>query len=134
MVTFSVSRQPDYTDLDLNFSKNRRNNDIASLNGLDAVKNSIKNLVCTNYYEIPFNPSKGSNVRKLLFDNVTPMTAIFLKDAIEQVITNYESRVTLFSVDVQPMPDDNRYQVNIVFRILNVNFPVTVAFFLERIR
>ena len=134
MATFNVTRKPDYRDLDLSFTRNRVTNDVAIVEGVEAVKQSIINLVETNFYEKPFRPSIGSNVRKLLFDNAGPLTATFIQTAIEEVIVNYEPRATLHKVVVLPRPQEYGYLVTLFFSMRNVIQPVQVDFFLKRIR
>lgn len=134
MVTYTVSREPDYHDIDLSFTKNRRSRDIASLNGTAAIVKSLENLINLNFYEKPFQPSIGSSVRKLLFDNIGQMTSIFLQNAIIEVIQNFEPRVRLTGVIVTPDPENNRYTVSIIFTIANFDQTVTVDLFLTRVR
>jgi phage baseplate assembly protein W len=130
----AISRQNDYSDLDLDFIAHPTTGDVVRKTGVDAIKRSIRNLILTNFYDRPFRPSIGSNAQKLLFENANPLTANFLKDAIEEVIRNYEPRVNLTGLQVQFDPDNNGYNVNLGFIILNKLQPVTTTIFLERIR
>ena len=98
MAQINISREPDYSDLDLDFQINPVTGDINKKTGGDAVKRSIRNLIFTNYYERPFKSFIGSKVPRLLFDNVDMMTASFLEDALVQLINNFEPRVRLLSV------------------------------------
>ena len=65
----------DFSDLDLNFTIHPVKKDINKNLGALAVINSIKNLILTNNYERPFQPEIGSNVRRLLFENLDTLTA-----------------------------------------------------------
>ena len=123
-----------YKDLDLDFSSNPVTNDIVKIEDVDAVKRSVKNLVQTNFYERPFHPELGCGVRELLFENYTPLTGIFLKRKIEEVITNFEPRVSLNQITVDDEPDRNRLKVSIYFYVVGVEDPVVVETFLERLR
>lgn len=134
MVTYSISRNPDYNDIDLSFTKNRRTGDVRSVLGVDAVVNSIKNLINLNFYEKPFRPSIGSNVHRLLFENINHLTSTFILNAIAEVIVNYEPRATLIEVIVDPDPENNRYNITIVVGINNVSTPVKIDTFLSRLR
>jgi phage baseplate assembly protein W len=130
--TTQVSRE--YRDLDLNFNIHPIRKDINLLKGEMAVINSLKNLILTSHYERPFQPDIGSNVRKMLFENLDVITATALEREIEQVIKNYEPRVKLESVSVAPNFDDNAFAVNMQFSIINRTEPVQVTFQLERLR
>jgi phage baseplate assembly protein W len=130
--TTQVSRE--YRDLDLNFNIHPIRKDINLLKGEMAVINSLKNLILTSHYERPFQPDLGSNVRKMLFENLDIVTATALEREIEQVIKNYEPRVKLESISVAPNFDNNAFTVNMQFSIINRTEPVSVTFQLERLR
>lgn len=132
MVT--VTRKFDYADLDLDFIAHPTTGDIMKKTGAEAIKRSIRNLILTNFYDRPFQPYIGSNAQKLLFENANPLVEGFLKDAIREVIENYEPRVALNRVEVRFEHDNNGYTVHLYFIIRNTNQPVTTTIFLERIR
>ena len=140
MAVQKVVRQPDYSDLDLDFIPHPTTKDVVKKTGVDAIKRSVRNLVLTNFYDRPFRSYIGSNAQKLLFENMNPLTAGFLRDAITEVINNYEPRVKLYEdgdqegVIVQVDPDNNGYVATINFIIINRELPVTINLFLERIR
>lgn len=129
-----IVRTPPYSDLDLDFFKTRTSNDVSLKEGEEAIKRSVRNLVLTNFYDRPFQPDLGGNVRRLLFENVTPVTSVLLQDAISEVINNFEPRVKLDRVQVNGNPDSNGYDVIIQYIILSRQLPVVTGFFLERIR
>lgn len=139
MAVQKVTRKPDYSDLDLDFLAHPTTGDVVKKTGVDSIKRSIRNLILTNFYDKPFRSYVGSNAQKILFDNINPFTANFLKDAIIEVITNYEPRVSLEQnrsggVEVSMSPDGNGYAVNISFIIINRGEPANINIFLERIR
>ena len=108
-----------YRDLDLFFGKKSSNSDIQEITDVKAVKRSIRNLVLLNHYEKPFHPEIASGVRDMLFELMTPVTAIKLARKIEDVIQNFEPRVRLISVRAQPDLDRNLYEVSIEFYVVN---------------
>ena len=101
---------------------------------VEAIKRSVRNLVNTNFYERPFHPELGCGARQLLFEPFTPVTSIFLRRKIEEVITNYEPRARLDQVIVTESPDRNAIEVRVVFYCMNIANPVTVLTTLQRIR
>jgi predicted component of type VI protein secretion system len=62
------------------------------------------------------------------------MISNFLKDAINEVLTNYEPRISVRGIQVNFDPDNNGYNVAIAFSIVNNNLPVVINLFLERLR
>lgn len=131
-VISSTSRQ--YKDLDLNFLIHPVRKDINKHKDAMAVINSIKNLMMTNHYERPFQPDLGSNVRRLLFENLDKITAISMEREIRQVVENYEPRAQIKTLDILPDTDNNGFSVRMEFYIMNMTDPVTINFFLERVR
>lgn len=129
-----VNRQPDYSDLDLDFFMNETTHDVVRKTGDDAIKRSIRNLVFTNYYDRPFRSYIGSGVRSLLFENATLFTADQLQSAIIQVINNFEPRVQLMDVTVSLDNDRNGFNVTLLYVIKNREQPVITSIFLERVR
>ena len=129
-----VNRNPDYSDLDMDFVANPATGDVNILNGEQAIKRSVRNLVLTNYYERKFNSTLGSDVSALLFDLAGPLTVINIQDAIKGVINNFEPRVRLTDVTVKDDSDNNGYNVTLEYIILNRNTAVISTMFLERIR
>ena len=123
-----------YVDLDLDFTRHPVTNDVVKIENVDAVKRSVRNLINTQFYERPFHPELGCGVRDLLFENFTPMTGIFIRRKIEEVLTNYEPRASISSIGVNQQPDRNGIDVVVNFYVLNLPNPVSVTTTLQRIR
>ena len=123
-----------YVDLDLDFTRHPVTNDIVKITDVDAVKRSVKNLINTQFYERPFHPELGCGVRDMLFENYTPMTGIFMRRKIEEVLRNYEPRANLSSIQVNEQMDRNAIDVVVNFYVLNLPNPVSVTTTLQRIR
>ena len=134
MATVTTDTVRDFRDLDLSFNIHPVKKDINKHVGVKAVINSIKNLVLTNHYEKPFQPEIGSNVRKLLFENIDELTSIALQREIAQVIANYEPRASVSKVYVFADYENNGFSVEVEFSVINQSDTITITFFLERIR
>ena len=132
IVTTDIVRE--FKDLDLNFNIHPVKKDINRNIGPMAVINSVKHLGLTNHYEKPFRPEIGSNVRRLLFENLDVVTATTIRNEIQRMIENYEPRVSIINLKVNADFDNNGFKVYMEFYIVNQTSPVTINFFLERIR
>ena len=130
----SVRSNRSYSDLNLNFNKNPATKDVAKLKDVEAVKRAVRNLILTNRFERPFHPEIGSDVRSLLFENMTPVVEVLLKDRIRETIDVYEPRADVTDIIVSGDSDRNEYMVQIEFRVLNVPNPIVVTEFLQRLR
>ena len=123
-----------YKDLDLDFGRNTVTNDVNKLTDVEAVKRSVRNLINTNHFERPFHPEIGGNVRALLFENMTPLTALNLQRKIEEVLSNFEPRAKITQIIADPDMDRNGYRLEIRFYVIGIQNPITVETFLERLR
>ena len=123
-----------YKDLNLDFQQNTATKDIQKLLDVESVKRSVRNLINLNHYEKPFHPEVGSNLRGMLFENISPQMTHFIGKQIELLIKNYEPRCRLVQVKNMPDLDRNGYMVSISFYVQNVPTPVIVESFLERLR
>ena len=123
-----------YKDLDLDFGRNTVTNDVNKLTDVEAVKRSVRNLINTNHFERPFHPELGGNVRALLFEPMTPLTALNLQRKIEEVLKNFEPRANITQILADPDIDRNGYRLEIRFYVIGIQNPITVETFLERLR
>ena len=132
MTTKAVNRI--YSDLDLSFAAHPITGDVAKKYDVNAVKQALKVLVLTNYYERPFQPKLGSPVYGMMFENVDIITANSLKLRLELLINKYEPRVRSQKIDVVPKPDTNEFEVTIYFYVVGVADPVSFSTVLRRSR
>jgi len=134
MAEITIKNQRSFTDLDLNFNIHPTQKDINKFKDENAIINSVKNLILTNHYERPFQPDLGSNLKRLLFEPVDNATAALLEREITETIENYEPRVEVKDITATGFPDENGYKVEITFFLVNNPDPISVDFFLERVR
>lgn len=123
-----------FADFLNSFEKHPGTNDIVEIQNEDAIEQSVKNLIMTRKGERYFHPEIGCEVYSSLFENIGPLTAINIKRSIEEVLLNFESRITLEEVEVKPNLDYNGYDIVIKYYIINNSVMTKVDYFLERIR
>ena len=112
-----------FKDLSMTFQVNPLNYDMIVLKNETAISRSLRNLVLTSTGERFFNPSLGSRVSRLLFDNLDDFTAREIKSEIEYTINTFEPRVRLINVLVDPNYDDNEFNVTITYQIVGIDVP-----------
>ena len=127
-----------YKDFSLFFTPNPVTGDVTMVTDVQDIKRSVRNLVLTNRFDHPLHPEIASNVRDLLFEQFTPITATLVRNRIEEVLENYEPRVSVTAVEVidpsfQQM-DNNSLNVSIHFQLKNDPNIQTVDVLLERVR
>ena len=123
-----------YSDFYSNFDLESVKKDLLSYKNEDSVKRSIRNILLTDRGERFFNPTFGSDIRKMLFENFSPSTEQVVADLIKTAIGNHEPRANVIDVNVSGNPDQNSMYINIVFSVINKAEPVTLELILNRIR
>tara|TARA_Y100000356_G_C11233780_1_gene276512 strand:- start:108 stop:509 length:402 start_codon:yes stop_codon:yes gene_type:complete len=133
MASQRISRA--FKDISFSFDPHPITKDLPVIINERAITRSVRNLVETILTERPFNPDLGSNIRKMLFENVTIPTSIEIKDQIENSILAFEPRVSNLVVDVKPFPDDNTFEVDIKYDIRGLDVGTQIfSFLLEATR
>ena len=123
-----------YSDFFTDFDKHPIRNTLLRKTNVDAVKQSLRNLLLTDRGERPFQPKLGGHIRAMLFENITSQTFITMQEHIKDVIEAHEPRADVIDVVVAQTFNDHEIQVTIVFRVVNVQEPVTLELILERVR
>jgi phage baseplate assembly protein W len=123
-----------YSDINLNWTIHPIKHDLTKVTGKDSVIQSLKLLLATDNFEVPFHPEIGSNIRALLFENITSINTAILKNHIDDTIRNFEPRVQIETIEVIPDYTRNGYIVNILFYIKNLTDPVQITTFLSKAR
>ena len=123
-----------YSDIDLTFNKQPTSKDVSIVYDDRAVINSVRNLLLTNHYDRLWQPSLGSNITGLLFENISPVMETAIQKEIENTIKNFEPRVTISTIKVTANESRNGYNVYCSFFIGNNPLQSTVNIFLERDR
>ena len=112
-----------FKDISMSFKFNPLSGDLIALKNENAIARAVRNIVSTTPGEKLFSPDFGSSVSEILFENVDDITAISIRDEIRSSLSNYEPRVELIDVTVDPNFDENQFDVLITYRIIGVDIP-----------
>tara|TARA_B100001769_G_C21726490_1_gene399384 strand:- start:195 stop:596 length:402 start_codon:yes stop_codon:yes gene_type:complete len=124
-----------FKDLSMSFQVNPINSDLIATKNETAIARSVRNLVITRPGERFFNPNLGSKVYETLFNNMDEISASIIQDEIRDTIDNYEPRVELIEVIVDPDYDNNAFDVVIKYNIIGIDaLPQQLAFALQPTR
>jgi phage baseplate assembly protein W len=124
-----------FKDISATFQISPINSDLISLKNANAIARSVRNLVFTQPGDKPFQPTVGSRVSELLFENFDKLTATSIRSEIENTINQYEPRVKLNEVIVEPDFDSHEFNVTIKYFIVGIDIPVQqLTFILEPTR
>jgi len=123
-----------YKDIDMSFKVNALSGDIGKKLDVNAIKQSIMNLMMIEPFERKFHPEKGSPLNALLFENMTPGLEQSIKVVVGQIIDNFEPRVNLRDVGVRANYENQLYAVTIDYEVIGVDNPQGLSFNLTRLR
>ena len=112
-----------FKDLSMSFKFNPLSGDLIALKNENAIASAVRNIVLTTPGEKFFDPDFGSSVSEILFENVDDITAVSIEDEIKSSLKNYEPRVELINVTVDPNFDENQFDVRITYRIVGIDIP-----------
>ena len=110
-----------FKDLSMSFKFNPLSGDLIALKNENAIARAVRNIVLTTPGEKFFDPDFGSSIGEILFENVDEITAVSIQDEIKSCLKNYEPRVDLTDVVVDPNFDENQFDVKITYRIVGID-------------
>ena len=133
MAITRISRS--FKDISLSFEPHPVTKDLPVLKNERAIIRSVRNIVETIPTEKFFDSLFGSDVYRSLFDFVDFGTASIIQEQIKTALNNFERRINNVKVEVEPRPDDNDFEVTVIFDIIGQDFPTQeFSFILEATR
>jgi len=112
-----------FKDISMSFQSNPLNDDIIAIKNATAIARSVRNIVFTLPGEKFFDPNFGSNISASLFENIDPFSASIIESEIRTSINNFEPRVKLQDVSIEPDYDNNTFNATIRYEIIGANIP-----------
>ena len=99
-----------------------------------AVKQSVVNLLLTVPGERPFNRNLGSRISELLFEQLDYGIAAQIQAEIRTTIRNYEPRIGIVQLNVEPEYEQNSFSVHMEYEIVGRQdaTPQEINFLLQR--
>ena len=112
-----------FKDLSASFQTSPLSSDLIALKNESAIARSVRNLVLTIQGERPFQPVLGTGVSRLLFENMDKLTASAIRSEIRTTIENYEPRVEINEILVEPDFEGNAMHVTLQYFIIGIDVP-----------
>ena len=89
-----------FKDFAISFKSNPNTKDFSAVKNENAIKQSVRNLILTQFGERPYQYDIGSRVAGLLFEPFDVFLAEDLRDEIENTIKRLEPRVAVRRIKV----------------------------------
>jgi phage baseplate assembly protein W len=122
-----------YKDLDLAFSQSAVSSDVSKKYDVNAVKQSLRNILLTNYYERPFKPDFGTPIGGLLFEPADELTLIAVEKSVEQAVVRYEPRVKVDLVSAT-FENEQTLKIQIFFHVIGIEEPQDLTQLIKKLR
>ena len=119
-----------FRDISLSFKRHPITNDLVPLKDADAIKRAVQNLVRTKVGEVFFRNDIGTRITGSLFELASDDLVDPIATEIETVITNFEPRVDLTNVSVDPRPDENTLNIELSYNIVGLSLPTQIINFI----
>tara|TARA_Y100001972_G_C7611657_1_gene306638 strand:+ start:650 stop:1060 length:411 start_codon:yes stop_codon:yes gene_type:complete len=84
---------------------------------VDAIKANLINYLLTGRGERYFNPSFGSGLRNLLFENIGKETLVNVEIAVKEALKNYFPQLNILNLSLEDRTDENIIQLKLNFSI-----------------
>jgi phage baseplate assembly protein W len=127
-----MAKEQIYKDLDLTFDINPLTGDVSKKVGVDAIRQSLKNLVLYNIFEKPYSTQFDIGLRNLLFENKGKSFENYLKNRVKIIIQTYEPRVVLNDVVVKGGDDSNSVEISVYYTPIETQTKDTLELFLGK--
>jgi hypothetical protein len=124
-----------FKDFNLNFKPHPVTEDLQVVKDGADIKQSIKSLLLTRRGERLFNSDLGTGLSDLLFEPLDFGTAAVIRDEIYSVISSYERRIEIRTLNVDTNFEDNGYDIELEYTIRGrSDLQNNIEFFLESSR
>jgi phage baseplate assembly protein W len=92
----------------------------------DAIKNNLINFFLTNPGERPLNPLFGGGLRAFLFEQITEDNLNFLREDLNEKISNYFSNIIIKDLIVAGNENSNQIMITLKYNVLNSSITDTL--------
>ena len=87
-----------------------------SVTNVSAINNAINNILNTKIGSVPGRPDFGSNIHRILFNQLDHITENLLKNYIKEALNLWEPRIFVHSVNVTSVSEYNKIVADIYYR------------------
>ncbi len=131
--TLLSQKSREYKDVSFSMFAHPETKNILVKSNINAVKQSVINLLTLEKGNKPFHPEIKSPIYNYLFENVGVLERVMIEKDIVRYLNTYEPRFLIDSIQLS-FPDPNSLDCSIVGSLINTFEPFTVNILVDRLR
>lgn len=108
-----------YKDINQILKNNDNNRYIQHTTSVEAIKNSLRNILLVSRGTLPGDPDFGSDLSRILFNPLDGLTKNIQESFIREAVYRYEPRVRIQNIELFQAPEHHRVDVSIEFEFIN---------------
>jgi len=122
-----------YADVDIDFDRGR-DGDLIKDTDLNAVTNSIRNILQTSKGTRRMLPEFGASLDFFLFEPIDRLTGQKIGSAIYDEILAWEDRIVIDSIDIKADEDNYQYNIKLTYHLkgLEEMGVISIGFILQQ--
>lgn len=123
-----------YSDFDLSMIPHPMTGDLEPKVNQEAIKRSIRNLFHLDRFDIPFNATHKSSLKKYLFEQNNHITRSSLRADMIWLVKKLEPRIALKDIVIEASEDGKGFDITVTYKIASLNIEDNYNFIVERAR
>ena len=127
------ARTVPYSDFDFAFKKHPITGDVPIKRDVEAIKQSVRNILLTRRGEKFFDPDFGGSLTEFLFENFDPVIEAEMEMRIINTLKNHEPRVRVIGVEIEDLSYRNALSLNLeveIFEVFNFKIKFKILLFI----
>jgi phage baseplate assembly protein W len=130
-----MSKRIIYSDFDVNLGLHPITKDVIKKTNENSVRQSLRLLLQTIFYDRKWHPEIGCNLNALLFGQLDAFQLYTTQEEISRIITYYEPRITLQECTCEVSPTDSfKVILRLVYYINMLDKTDTYVYTINRLR
>lgn len=121
-----------YKDLDLSMSIHPLTGNYKTLDGANAVKKAVKNILQMEKWDSPFQPDIAGGIEGLLFEQASPVVITHVQNKLQDLLKKYEPRIEIQNLFITVR--DQALIINLVYEIISLEMTVEETISIKRER
>lgn len=120
-----------WSDIDIELTR-QTDGDIVRNTDIDAILNSLKNIINTSQGSRRMLQAFAANLKGLLFEPLDEITARMIAENLIGSIRYWEDRIEITGFDIEPKYDKNQYNCRLLFNIVGSEEIEEIKFIISR--